>query len=37
MTENGLPDKLPSSREGGGDPENHVEQVVEVQEAPNRL
>ena len=37
MTENRLPDKLPSSREGGGDPENHLDQVVEVQKTPNLL
>ena len=36
MTENGSPDKLPSSREGGEDPENHLEQAVKVQKAPDR-
>ena len=37
MTKNWVPDKLQSSREGGGDPENPLEQVVEVQKALDRL
>ena len=37
MTENRSADELPSSREGSEDPENHLEQVVEVQKAPDRL
>ena len=37
MTENELPDELPSSREAGEDPETHPEQVVEVQKALDRL